>query len=54
VRPRNLALGIALAAALAGCSTWHSGTASTYTLKRHLNTWETTVPLPRPGWRTST
>jgi len=42
-----LSLAALLAVALAaGCTTWHSGAASTYTLKRHLNAWETTVALP--------
>jgi len=42
-----LAFGALLVTAFAaGCTTWHTGTASTYTLKRSLNSWETTVALP--------
>ncbi len=41
---RHLALGLALAAALvAGCTTVQSSGTKVYTLKRHLNTWETIV-----------
>ncbi len=37
---------LALTLALAGCATMQSGGKTVYTLKRHVNTWETVLAVP--------